>query len=123
MIKQTWVRVFLGLSAGLTLLFAGLFAFAPETGLEFTTHRPDQLVLVMAGRYLGLAVFAIGVLIWGDLKMAALFFGIGGMLGLIDGLIYLSAGYPHWKHTSVGLLGLMASGTTIWFGRVKENTA
>lgn len=113
MISAKLIKVFLCLSALMTGVFAFLFAFYPQVGLDLTNHNQDQLVSVIAGRYLGLSLFALVIAWFGDLTLMAAFFAIGTILGLIDGYIYLSAGLPHWEHTIVGLLSAIALAITL----------
>jgi len=118
-ISERLIKVFLILSAIMTGVFAYLFAFAPQTGLDLTNHTVENLASVMAGRYLALSLFALAIAFLGDLTMAAAFFAIGMMLGFIDGYIYLSAGLPFIEHAVVGCLSAAALGLTLWLKKSK----
>jgi hypothetical protein len=79
------------------------------------THRPEQLPLVMIDRYLAVTVIQIGLFFFGSLEMVAVFCVAGMIMGFGDGLIYSRAGHPHMKHTSSGILALVALCVTLYF--------
>jgi hypothetical protein len=97
-----------------TFLILGALAYAfwsdPEKGLRQTTHRGEQLPLVMADRYAAFAILAAFLTLYGDLNILILFFAVCAFMGFADGRIYARAGHPHWKHTLSGILSLVALG-------------
>jgi hypothetical protein len=98
------------------LILSGLaFAFwsNPARGLVQTTHRAEQLPLVMADRYTAFALLALAILMFGDLRLTATFFAICAFMGFADGLIYARAGHPHMKHTFSGVLSVVALCVTL----------
>ena len=107
--------ILLGVGAVLTGLLALAFYRDPAEGMAEATHRPEQLPLVMIDRYLAVTVIQIGLFFFGSLEMVAVFCIAGMIMGLGDGLIYARAGYPHMKHTSSGILALVALVVTLYF--------
>ena len=98
------------------LILAGLawaFWSDPEKGLRQTTHRREQLPLVMADRYTAFAILAAFLTLYGDLNILILFFAICAFMGFADGRIYARAGFSHWKHTAAGVLSLVAFGIAV----------
>jgi hypothetical protein len=98
------------------LILSGLaYAFwsNPVRGLAQTTHRAELLPLVLADRYTAFALLALAVLVFGDLRMTAAFFGVCAFMGFADGVIYARAGHPHMKHTFSGVLSVIALGVTL----------
>jgi hypothetical protein len=100
-----------------TVAILGLLAFAfwsnPARGLAQTTHRVEMLPLVMADRYTAFAVLALALIVFGDLRLIAIFFAVCAFMGFADGLIYARAGHPHIKHTLSGVLSVVALGVTL----------
>ena len=100
-----------------TVAILGVLAFAfwsnPARGLQQTTHRVQQLPLVMADRYTAFALMAVAILVFGDLRLTAAFFAVCAFMGFADGLIYARAGHPHMKHTLSGVLSVVALGVTL----------
>jgi type III secretory pathway component EscU len=98
------------------LILSGLaFAFwsNPARGLVQTTHRLEQLPLVLADRYTAFALLTLAILVFGDLRLMAAFFAVCAFMGFADGLIYARAGHPHMKHTFSGVLSVIALGVTL----------
>jgi hypothetical protein len=85
----------------------------PARGMAQTTHRLEQLPLVMADRYTAFALLAIAVILFGDLRLYAAFFAVCAFMGFADGVIYARAGHPHMKHTFSGVLSVIALGVTL----------
>lgn len=110
-----WTTLTLVFGAG-TFVVLALLAWAfwtnPERGLAQTTHRLEQLPLVMADRYTAFAILALIFTVYGDLNVLAALFAVCALMGLADGAIYARAGHPHLKHTVSGVLsalGLMVA--------------
>lgn len=101
----------------MTVLILAALAFAfwsnPARGLVQTTHRVEQLPLVLADRYTALALLAVAILAFGDLRLMAAFFAVCAFMGFADGLIYARAGHSHMKHTLSGVLSVIALGVTL----------
>jgi hypothetical protein len=98
------------------LILSGLaYAFwsNPTRGLVQTTHRIEQLPLVLADRYTAFALLTLAILLFGDLRLMAAFFAVCAFMGFADGLIYARAGHPHIKHTFSGILSVIALGVTL----------
>jgi hypothetical protein len=98
------------------LILSGLaYAFwsNPTRGLVQTTHRIEQLPLVLADRYTAFALLTLAILLFGDLRLMASFFAVCAFMGFADGLIYARAGHPHIKHTFSGILSVIALGVTL----------
>ena len=85
----------------------------PARGMAQTTHRLEQLPLVMADRYTAFALLAVAVILFGDLRLYAAFFAVCAFMGFADGVIYARAGHPHMKHTFSGVLSVIALGVTL----------
>ena len=90
-----------------------LFWRDPQNGLKQTTHRLENLPLVLANRYTAFAILAAAILISGDLTLLAVFFGVSALMGLADGWSYARSNLPHIKHTASGLLAVVALGITL----------
>lgn len=103
--------------AVITVMILASLAFAfwsnPARGLAHTTHRIEQLPLVLADRYTAFALLAVAILVLGDLPLMAAFFAVCAFMGFADGLIYARAGHPHMKHTISGVLSVIALGVTL----------
>ncbi|QLQ18594.1 MAG: hypothetical protein HZT43_07890 [Exiguobacterium profundum] len=99
----------------LAILAALALAFwtNPARGLVQTTHRVEQLPLVLADRYTAFAALALAVILFGDLRLYATFFAVCAFMGFADGLIYARAGHPHMKHTLSGVLSAVALGVSL----------
>ena len=99
----------------LAILAALALAFwtNPARGLVQTTHRVEQLPLVLADRYTAFAALALAVILFGDLRLYAAFFAVCAFMGFADGLIYARAGHPHMKHTLSGVLSAVALGVSL----------
>jgi hypothetical protein len=97
----------------ITFLILGGLSYAfwsnPEKGLRQTTHRLENLPLVMADRYAAFAILAAFLTLYGDLNILILFFAVCAFMGFADGRIYARAGHPHWKHTGSGILSVVAA--------------
>ena len=102
-------------SAMLVFVLAWLFYSDPQKAFKFSTHRPEKLPDVMVDRYIGIGIIQVGLIFFGSLEMVAVFCVAGAVMGLGDGLIYARAGYPHFKHTSAGLLAVAALLLTLYF--------
>jgi type III secretory pathway component EscU len=85
----------------------------PARGLVQTTHRIEQLPLVLADRYTAFALLTLAILLFGDLRLMAAFFAVCAFMGFADGMIYARAGHPHMKHTISGVLSVIALGVTL----------
>ena len=102
-----WQTLTLAFGAG-TFVVLAVLAYAvwsnPERGLAQTTHRVEQLPLVLADRYTAFAILALIFTLYGDPVVLAALFGVCAFIGLADGIIYARAGHPHLKHTVSGVL-------------------
>jgi len=97
-------------------ILSGLaFAFwsTPARGLFQSTHRIEQLPLVLADRYTALVLLALAILVFGDLRLIAVFLAVCAFMGFADGVIHARAGHPHVKHTVSGVLSVIALGVTL----------
>jgi hypothetical protein len=103
--------------AVITFLILSTLAYAfwsnPARGLVQTTHRIEQLPLVMADRYTAFALLTLAIIFFGDLRLMAAFFAVCAFMGFADGRIYARAGYPHMKHTISGVLSVIALSVTL----------
>jgi hypothetical protein len=87
---------------------AFLFWTDPARGLRETTHRAEKLPYVLADRYTAFAVLGVGMIFFGDYPIITVYFLAGAIMGLSDGAIYARAGHPHIKHTTSGVLSVLA---------------
>jgi hypothetical protein len=105
------------LCLGITIAILSLLAFAfwsnPARGLVQTAHRVEMLPLVLADRYTAFALLAVAILLFGDLRLTAAFFAVCAFMGFADGYLYARAGHAHMKHTSSGVLSVIALGVTL----------
>ena len=85
----------------------------PDRALRLTTHHRENLPNVMGDRHLGLALLAVGVLLFGTLELVAFLFAGGAVMAFGDSLIYIRAGKPHTKHTATGVFALVGLGVTL----------
>ena len=109
------VLLCLAITVALMAVMALAFLRSPEAGFRLTTHRLEQLPLVMADRYVAFGLLALGMMVWGNLPSIALLFGTGAFMGLADGAIYARAGHSHLKHTVSGLMSAGAMCITFYF--------
>ena len=116
MFQLPWILMaLLGAGSLLVLSLAWVFYKDPVEGMAQATHRPEQLPLVMIDRYVAVAVIQIGLVLFGNLQMAAMFCVAGMIMGFGDGYIYARAGHPHIKHTLSGVLALVGLVLTLYF--------
>jgi hypothetical protein len=101
------------LAAALLAYMALLFWRSPDNGLKQTTHKLENLPLVMANRYTAFAILGAAIVISGNLALLAVFFAVSALMGLADGWNYARSGLPHIKHTASGVLALVALGITL----------
>ncbi len=88
----------------LTGSFGFLFAANPAKGMAAASHRPEQLPMVMADRYIGTAALLLGVILWGDWWLLFWFTAVVGIAGLGDVYIYARAGHPTAPHLIASLI-------------------
>lgn len=88
---------------------AVLFLRNPVAGLAQTTHRAEKLPEVMADRYVGMVLLAVGATLYGDLKVIAVLFSVFAYFGFHDAWIYARGGFPIAKHVSAGVAGLIVA--------------
>ena len=108
--------VLVDITLAVTLLITGYYAVLflrdPQAAMATATHRLELLPQVMAGRYVVVFLFTLGVtvhfLVFRDAAVAAWFYAVCAFLGLWDGWIYRRRGLPHFRHTITGLLALGA---------------
>lgn len=113
MTSMLLVQVCLGIAVLLLAGMAFLFWTNPAAGLRQTTHRPEQLPLVMADRYTAFAVMGVGAMLFGSLPVIAVFFLSCAIMGLADAAIYARAGFSWAKHVAAGGLSLVALAFTL----------
>lgn len=101
------------LATALLAYMAVLFWRDPDNGLKQTTHKVDNLPLVLANRYTAFAILGAAILFSGNLTLLAVFFAVSALMGLADGWNYARSGDPHMKHTASGVLALIALGITL----------
>lgn len=92
-----------------TGLLAVLFLRDPVAGLAQTTHRAEKLPEVMADRYVGMLILAIGATVYGDLKVIAVLFAVFAYTGFHDAWIYARGGFPIAQHVGAGAAGALVS--------------
>lgn len=85
----------------------------PDKALRLTTHRAENLPRVMGDRHIGSAVLALGVLLFGSLKLLAFLFAAGAVMAFGDSVIYARAGKPHAKHTATGIFAAIGLAITL----------
>jgi uncharacterized membrane protein YjjP (DUF1212 family) len=88
----------------LTGTFGMLFAANPAKGMAAASHRPEQLPLVMADRYIGTAALLLGVILFGDWWLLFWFTAVVGIAGLGDVYIYGRSGHPVAPHLIASLI-------------------
>ncbi len=88
----------------LTGAFGLLFAASPAKGMAAASHRPEQLPLVMADRYVGTALLLLGVILYGDWWLLFWFTAVVGIAGLGDVWIYRRAGHATAPHLIASLI-------------------
>ena len=86
---------------------AVIFWRDPENGLKQTTHKVQNLPLVMANRYTAFAILGGAIVVSGDLTLLAVFFAVSAVMGLADGWNYARSNNPHIKHTASGIAALV----------------
>lgn len=100
-------------TVAITGYFAVKFSRDPEGGLRAATHRLEFLPLVMAGRYLAIALLALGAFVYGDMVVIAYFFAVCAVMGVIDTWIYWRRGLPFVTHLIPGALAVLAVGISL----------
>ncbi|MFC3117983.1 hypothetical protein [Jhaorihella thermophila] len=114
---DTAIDITLVVTLCITGFYAVIFVRDPQAAMETATHRLDLLPRVMAGRYVVVFLFTLGVsihfLVYRDAAVAAWFYAVCAFLGLHDGWVYRRHGLPHFKHTITGLLALGALCITV----------
>lgn len=94
-----------------TVLILGLlFMFAPDRGMAFATHHPENLPSVMANRYFTNAALMIGALLYGKPVIIAFVFIATGYGAAHDAVIYARAGQPYKKHILPAVLSTIVGG-------------
>lgn len=91
------------LGVAVTATLALMFVRDPVKGMVQTTHHPDQLPQVMAGRYIAFTALALGATIYGNMTVIAFLFTVFAFLGFADATIYSRAGRPVAKHVIAGV--------------------
>ncbi len=93
--------------SGLGILVTGLLAVTflkdPVKGMAQVTHRLEFLPQVMAGRYSGFVLLALGATLYQDLTVIAFLFAVFAFYSVYDAVIYTKAGHPYAKHLSAGV--------------------
>ncbi len=88
---------------------AALFLRDPVAGMAQTTHRLEKLPEVMADRYVGMLILALGATLYGDLKVIAVLFAVFAYTGFHDAWIYARGGFAIAKHVTAGFAGALVS--------------
>lgn len=101
------------LATALLAYMAVLFWRDPENGLKQTTHKLENLPLVLANRYTAFAIIGAAIVLSGNLTLLAVFFAVSALMGLADGWNYARSNLPHIKHTMSGVLAIIALGLTL----------
>lgn len=110
---ETLTYIALVVTVLITGYYAWIFVRDPEAAMKTATHRTECLPRVMAGRYVVVFLFTLGVLVHDTAAVSAYFFAVCAFLGLHDGWVYWRRGLPHFKHTITGLLALGALGIAL----------
>ena len=74
------------------------FLVSPARAMAFSTHRPEDLPLIMAGRYFTIAALMAGALYDGRPQVIGFVFTVTALNALFDALVYLREGKPFVKH-------------------------
>lgn len=105
------------LSAG-GILTTGALAFAflrdPVKGMAQVNHRAENLPQIMAGRYSGFFLLAIGATLYRDLTVIAFLFAVFAFVSFFDTWVYARLNLPYAKHLTAGIAaGLVVVVATI----------
>lgn len=95
---------------------AVIFWRDPDNGLKQTTHKVQNLPLVMANRYTAFAILGGAIVLSGNLTLLAVFFAVSALMGLADGWNYARSGNPHIKHTASGVAAIVGLVITLIAG-------
>ncbi len=101
------------LGGAMTLIvvyLAVLFWVAPEKGLEFATHRKENLTEVMVNRYFVIFMVMAGALYYGRPEVVAFVFLVTGLGPAHDAWIYYRAGKPYKAHLVPATLSAIVAG-------------
>lgn len=103
------VTVLLWITVALVGYMAWMFATNPERGLQVTTHRFEKLPYVMANRYTSFAILGVGMILFGDYRIIAVYFLSGAIMALSDGVLYARAGQSYIRHLASGTFSILAT--------------
>lgn len=95
----------------LVAFLAFLFWRNPQKGLEFATHREEQLTQVMVNRYIVIALVMGGALYSANPGYIAFVFAVTGIGPASDAWIYYRAGESYHKHLPPAILSAVVA---IW---------
>ena len=104
-------------AGGVSLAVLGLaFLRNPAAAFRLSGHRAGSLPQVMANRYLAFAVLALLAMLQGDAGVIAALFGVLGLMGLHDAVIYARDGHGWGRHAAAGCAALGVAGVA-WLAR------
>ncbi len=89
-------------------------------GMEFATHRGEQLPRVMVNRYFVIFMFMGGALVSRDPLWIAYAFAVNAIVPFWDALIYRKAGQPYKKHLVPAALSGVVAGWALYLSMKSE---
>jgi len=92
-----------------TGLLAVLVLRDPIKGLSQVTHRMDDLPKIMAGRYSGFFLLAVGATLYGDLKVICFLFAVFAFVSFFDTWVYAQGGHAYGKHLQAGIASTLVT--------------
>lgn len=113
---MTLPPVVIGLSAAgavSTGVLAVGFAVAPRWTMARVSHQLENLPAVMADRYLGFTLLALGAAWYGNMAVIAFLFAVFAVMSLADALIYRRAGKPIASHMTAGVAATTVAGLAL----------
>lgn len=99
-----------GIGILVTGLLAVLFLRDPVRGMAQVTHRAEDLPRVMAGRYSGFFLLAVGATVYGDIRVIGGLFAVFAFVSFYDAWLYASGGHAYGKHLQAGIASLVVVG-------------
>jgi hypothetical protein len=114
--------IFAGIGGAFLLLLGYLFWAKPEFGLAQTGHHEENLLSVMADRYLAFALIGVFAAVYQDLNVVLVFFAACALMAFVDARIYARARQDTSKHLIAGALSVVAFAVTA-VARMTEGAA
>jgi len=105
-----WLSVAGALSTGALALG---FALSPRWAMVKVSHHLENLPGVMADRYLGFALLALGAAFYGEPVVIAFLFAVFAVMSFADALIYVRAGKAVAPHLSAGVSATIVTGLAL----------